>query len=237
MSTRKARSKEAKDSLASRLRNWKSIAIIAGAVALVALITVLVLARSGPPDDNGVRETVLATVNGEAITTEDVASMQKTVFQWDGVWVEASEVLEQLITQRLLFREAESCDYVPDDTVVVLEMITRLATLGIPIEELHTMLEDTGLTYQEFLEHRKVQLAITALLDNEIDTPEVTEEEVMEAYEEYRESYMERFAGREPPPFEEIESLIISMAEEAKRQDAVFAYVSEMRDNAEIIYM
>ena len=237
MSTRKARSKEAKDSLASRLRNWKSIAIIAGAVALVALITVLVLARSGPTDDNGVPETVLATVNGETITTEDVTSMQKTVFQWDGVWVEASEVLEQLITQRLLFREAESCDYVPDDTEVELEMTTRLLIMGIPIEELYTMLEDTGLTYQEFLEHRKVQLAITALLDNEIGTPEVTEEEVMEAYEEYRESYMETSAGREPPPFEEIQSLIISMAEEAKRGDAIFAYVEEMRDNAEIIYM
>ena len=237
MSTRKARSKELKDSLASRLRNWKSIAIIAGAVAIVALITVLVLAKSEPPDGNGPQESVLATVNGEAITTEDVASMQRIVFQWDGVWTEASEVLEQLITQKLLFREAETRDYVPDDAEVEVEIITRLAILGIPIEELYTMLEDTGLTYQEFLENRKVQLAITALLDNEISTPEVTEEEIMETYEEYRESYAERFGGREPPPFEEIESLIISMAEEAKREDAVFAYVSEMRDSAEIIYM
>lgn len=237
MSTRKARSKEAKDSLASRLRNWKSIAIIAGAVALVALITVLVLARSGPPDDNGVRETVLATVNGEAITTEDVASMQKTVFQWDGVWVEAEEVLEQLISQRLLFREAESRDYVPIDAEVELELLTRLAVLGIPIEELYAMLEETGLSYEEFMEHRKVQLAITALLDNEIEQPEVTDEEVMEAYEEYRERYMERFAGKEPPPFEEIRSQITSMAEETKRQDAIFLYVNELRNNADIVYM
>jgi hypothetical protein len=237
MSTGKARSKRTKDSLVSKLRNWKFVAIIAGAVAIIALVVVLVLARSAPPDDNGVPETVLATVNGEAITTENVTSMQQIVFRWDGVWMEASQVLEQLISQTLLFREAERRDYVPNNDEVEIELITRLAILGIPLEELYAMLEDTGITYQEFLEYRKVQLAITALLDDEIEMPEVTEEEVMETYEQYREDYMERYDGREPPPFEEMQSLIVSMAQEAQRQDAIVAYVEEMRDKAEILYM
>lgn len=237
MSRRATGPKRVNGSMASRLRNRKSVAIIAGATAVVVLAVVLILTVFAAPDDNGVPGNVLATVNGEAITTEQVASMQKTVFQWDGVWVEASEVLEQLISQRLLFREAESRGLVPIDAEVELELITRLAVLRIPLEELYTMLEDTGLTYEEFLEQRKVQLAITALLDNDVEQPEVTEEEVMEAYEEYRERYIERFPGKEPPSFEEIRLQMTSMAEEAKRQDAIFAYVKEMRDNAEIIYM
>lgn len=235
MSRRAAGPKGARG-MASRLRNRKVIAVIAG-TAVVVLAVVLVLATIGAPDDNGAPGSVLALVNGEAITREDVASMRKTVFQWDGVWVEAEEVLEQLISQRLLFREAESRGYVPIDAEVELELLTRLAVLRIPIEELYAMLEETGLFYEEFLEHRKVQLAITALLDNEIEQPEVTDEEVMEAYEEYRERYMERFAGKEPPPFEEIRSQITSMAEETKRQDVIFLYVNELRNNADIVYM
>ena len=236
MSRRAAGPKGARG-MTSRLRNRKVIALVAGTTAVVVLAVVLILTVFAAPDDNGAPGNVLATVNGEAITAGDVASMQKTVFQWDGVWVEAEEVLEQLISQRLLFREADSRDYVPIDAEVELELLTRLALLRIPIEELYAMLEETGLSYEEFLEHRKVQLAITALLDNEIEQPEVTDEEVMEAYEEYRERYMERFAGKEPPPFEEIQSQITSMAEETKRQDAIFLYVNELRNSADIVYM
>lgn len=229
MSRRAAGPKGARG-MASRLRNRKVIAVIAG-TAVVVLAVVLILTVFAAPGN------VLALVDGEAITTEDVASMQKTVFQWDRVWVEAEEVLEQLISQRLLFREAENRGYVPIDGEVELELLARLAVLGIPIEDLYAMLEETGLSYEEFMEHRKVQLAITAFLDNEIKQPEVTDEEVMEAYEEYRERYMERFAGKEPPPFEEIQSQITSMAEETKREDAIFLYVNELRNNADIVYM
>lgn len=236
MSRRAAGPKGARG-MASRLRNRKVIALVAGTTAVVVLAVVLILTVFAAPDDNGAPGNVLALVDGEEITAGDVASMQKTVFQWDGVWVEAEEVLEQLISQRLLFREAESRGYVPIDAEVELELIARLAVLGIPLEELYAMLEDTGLTYEEFLEHRKVQIAITALLDNEIEQPEVTEEEVMEAYEQYRELYMERFPGREPPSFEKIQSQIISMAEETKRQDAIFLYVKDLRDSADIVYM
>lgn len=235
--SRRAASPKAARGIASRLRNRKVIAVIAGTTALVVLAVVLILTTLGAPDDNGVPGSVLARVNGEAITREDVASMQKIVLQWDGVWVEAEEVLEQLVSQRLLFREAESRDYVPIDGEVEVELLTRLAILRIPIEELHAMLEETGLSYQEFLEHRKVQLAITAFLDNEIEQPEVTEEEVMQAYEEYKELYRQMFPDQEPPPFEEMKSQVITAAEGQKRQEAISLFIEKLREKAEIEYM
>jgi len=234
---KKAASPKKARGIPSRLRSRKALAIIAGTTALVILAVVLILTNVGAPDENGVPGNVLALVDGEPITRADVSNMQRIVLHWDGVWEEAEQVLDQLITQRLLFREAESRGYVPSDEYVETELISRLVVLGIPIRELYSMLEETGISYEEFMESRKLQLAITALLDDEIEPPEVTEEEAIAYYEDYRERFMEMVPGREPPPFEEIRSEIVRMAGEEKRQEAISAYVKELRDNADIVYM
>lgn len=235
--SRRARKTKEERGTASRLRNRKTIAIIAGPAAVVVLALVLVLVVFTPPDDNGVPSDVLALVNGESITSADVSEMQRLVLYWDGEFVDADQVLDQLITQRLLFREAERRDYVPSDVDVEIELIMRLGILGMPLDQLYLILQEAGISYDEFLEYRKVQAAITVLLDDDVEQPEVTEEEALAYYEDYRERYMEKFGGREPRPFETMRSEIIGIVQAEKRQDAIFAYVKELRANADIIYI
>ena len=223
--------------IVSRLRNRKTITIIAGTAAVVVLALVLVFVVFASSDDNGVPVSVLALVDGEPITRADVSDMQRIVLHWDGEWMEAEQVLDELITQRLLFREAESRGYVVSDAYVETELITRLVVLGIPIRELYSMLEETGISYEEFMESRKLQLSITALLDDDIEIPEITEEEAIAYYEEYRKRFRELVPGREPRPFEDMRPEIVRMAGEEKREDAILAYVKELRDNADIVYM
>lgn len=204
---------------------------------MVVLALVLILVVFAAPDDNGLPGDVLATVDGEAITRQQVASMQQITWKWDEVWVEADEVLEQLISQELLFSEAERRGHLVDIVEAELELLARLAANQIPLDELYQMLQSAGLTYDEFLEYRMVQLSITALLNDEIEEPEVTEEDIIEAYEEYRIIHLELSSGREPPPLEDIRGLIVLMAKEGKRQNAISAYVEELRDNTDIVYL
>lgn len=236
--SRRAAIPERSRGIVSRLRNRKTVSIIAGTAAVVVLALVLVFVVFAPSDDNEVPGTVLALVNGEPITRADVSDMQRSVLHWDGEFVDADEVLDQLISQRLLFREAERRDYVPSEVEVEIELIMRLGMLGMTLDQLYLMLDETGISYDELLEDRKIQAAITLLLDDDVEQPEeVTEEEAIAFYEEYRERYMERFSGRDPRSYERMRSEIIDMVQAEKRQEAIFAYVKELRDNAEIVYM
>jgi len=221
--------------MAFKLRNRK---VIAGIVAVAVLALVLVLATIGAPDnDASPGSNALAVVNGEEITAEDVTSMQLTMLGWDGVWVETEEVLEQLISQKLLFREAEREGYVPTIGEAEVELLSRLAHLRLSMEVLHEMLEEVGLSYQEFLGHRQLQLAIVAFLDDAVEVPDVTEDEAREAYEAYKEYYRQMFPDREPPPFEEVKSQVITTAEGQKRQEAVSLFIEKLREKAAIEYM
>lgn len=207
--------------------------ITAAAVLAIVLVLVLVAAphNDAPPDTK-----VLVIVNGDEITEEDVAMVQLQMFHWDRRWVEADEVLEQLIAERLLFREAERKGYVPTMIETEVEVESRLMETGMPVEVFAAILEEEGFSYSDFLEHMQVQLAISNYIHATVEIAEVTEEEAREFYEYYSENYRERNPGEEPPPFDELESRIYAVLEETKLWQAMSAYVWELREEAEIVY-
>lgn len=219
-------------------KQWKIIAGVAGIVAAAVLTVVLVRATATPPGNyTAPGSEVIATVNGEEITAEEVASVQLAMFQYDDEWLDLEEVLEQLISQKLILREAELAGYSSTIEEAEMDLLLQLADMGIPVELFHAMLEEDGLSYDEFLEYRRVRLAIVTFLDDAVEVPEVTEEEVMQAYEAYKELYMETSPDEEPPSFDEVRSQVLSLLEERRREDAVSLFIKGLRDNADIIYM
>jgi hypothetical protein len=60
-----------------KLKNWKIVAVIGGIVAVAALTVVLVMAGIGARDAD-----VVARVNGERLTTGDVARVQASYQQY-----------------------------------------------------------------------------------------------------------------------------------------------------------
>lgn len=224
--------------MALELRNWKVIAAVAGIVAVAVVTAVLVLGNiTARDDDTSPGSIVVAVVNGDEITAEEVASVQLAMFQYDGEWLDLEEVLEQLISQKLILREAELAGYSPTIEEAEMDLLVQLADMGIPVELFHAMLEEDGLSYDEFLEYRRVRLAIVTFLDDAVEVPEVTEEEVMQAYEAYKELYMETSPDEEPPSFDEVRSQVLSLLEERRREDAISVFMEELRSQADIQYM
>lgn len=224
--------------MALQLRNWKVIAAVAGIAAVAVVAVVLVLGPISAPDDDTPPESIVAAVlNGEEITAEEVASMQLAMWQYDNKWLELEEVLDQLISQKLVLRQAELAGYSPTIQEAETELLLDLAYKDIPLEIFLMVLEEDGLSYDEFLEYRRVRLAISSFLDDVIETPEVTEEEAREFYESYKDLYRDSFPDEEPPPFEEMRSDVFNFLEARNYEYALTLFIKELRDNADIIYM
>lgn len=212
--------------------------IIAGIAAVAVLATVLVLVTAGPPDDDAEPgNAVLATVNGDEITAEEVARVQQRMLRWDNVVVEKEEVLEQLIVERLLYREAIREGYEPTLQETEREVRMSMADTGMQVEELHARLAEEGLSYMEYLEERQVQLAIVRFVDDAVEVPDVTEEEAREFYEGYQEFFRQQYPDLEPLPYEEIRDTVISVLEEQTHEEAVSLFVAQLRKQADIQYV
>lgn len=231
--TRKRKSARKRQAMPSTRRQWKIIAGIA-VMAVVATVAVLVSAGASdevaPPDNR-----VLATVNGAEITADEVARIQQRVLRWDNVVVGKEEVLEQLIVERVLYQEAEREGYEPTLTETEWEVQMSMAETGMQVEELHARLAEEGLSYLEYLDERRVQLAIAMFIEDAVETPEITEEEARGFYEYYRDFYMELNPGDELPPFEEMQGYINAVLQEHKRDEAAHTLIAQLRAQADVV--
>lgn len=216
-------------------RQWL---IIAGVAAVALLATVLILVTAGAPDDDEMPgDAVLATVDGEEITADEVARLQQRLLRWDEIVLEDDEALEQLIVDRVLYQEAERRGYHPTLQETEREVRMALLDMGIPVEELHARLAEEGLSYMEYLEERHIQLAIAQFVDDAVEIPEITEEEAREFYDSYRQLFSQLYPDLEPLPYDEVRDTAIAVLEEQRREEAVSLFIKGLRDNADIIYM
>jgi len=218
----------------STLKQWKVIAGIA-TIAVVAVVLALTIpsADNGVPDnDEAPAAKVAATVNGEEIIQADVAEVQQ-LYAAQGMPISEAQALEQLIQERVLYQAAELGDFVPTEEDAEEQMEAQVAMMGMTMEEFHQALEAEGLCYDEQLEDFRRRLAIQNYLSEAIGTPEVTEEEAREFYEDYEQQYPED----ELPPFEEIKAQIITHLEQEKQQAAVLLVIEELVEEADVEYM
>ena len=207
----------------------KIIAGIAGIAAAAVLTVVLILATVGAPSPD-----ILARVNGQEITKQEVQEFQRQTYLWYGQNATEEQALEQMIAEKLLYREAEWEGYLLTPEEAEQELVTWLALMGKTIEDLEAQLEEVDLSYDEYLEDFQRQLAIQSFLDEEVSVPEATEEEARAYYEDYREAFLQQYPEAVIPPFEQAQSQIVELLSQEKQQKAIILFIEELKQKADI---
>ena len=202
-------------------RRWNLTGGIWGIVGVAALAVVLALAIMMIP-----RAEVAARVNGERITAEDVEEMQARY------GISHDQALDHLITKTILLQEATKGGYLPTLEDAEFELHTQLAAVNMTREDLDLQLELYGISYEEYLEGYRTDLAIQNYLEAAVEVPEVTEEEVEALYDYYRQIVPED----QLPPLEEIEEFLIAELEQQKHEEAISALIDELKEKARIKY-
>ena len=150
--------------MALKLRNWNTIAVIAGVAAVVVVAVVLIAQNVAWP------ENVLAKLDGEPITREEVEARKKRQWDWYRVSMNQTEALEEIVADRLLYAGAEQQGHVlPTEEETERELEARLlASFNVTLEAFRGDLERQG-TYAEYLRLYRRQLMIESYLEAIID--------------------------------------------------------------------
>ncbi len=127
-------------------------------------------------DDDDFEVEVLATVNGEEITQEDVTMLQQSYMQ-QGQQLSEEDALEQLIDQKVLIQNALQDEYIPTDDEAESELKTLLQQQGMTLEDYKQQLQQMGQTYEEALQSFKESIAFenyleAALEEKDYDIPD-----------------------------------------------------------------
>ncbi|MFO7710904.1 MAG: SurA N-terminal domain-containing protein [Candidatus Woesearchaeota archaeon] len=172
---------------------------------------------------------VVATVNGEEITSEEVSAIQQTFMQ-QGQQVSEEQALEQVISQKLLAQEAQEHMPTNEEAESAIEM--QLQQQNATLEQYKQQVQAQGMSYEEQLQRIREDLAIQTYLEANMDNFTVTDEEAEAYYDEYKASQ----APNEVPPYEELEAQIVATVQQQKQQEARLAIVEELKEDAEINY-
>ena len=211
-------------------KQGKLIAGVAVIVAVAVLTAALLLMAIAPP---GSEVVVVAKVNGEAITSEDVTKLRVKAYEFLRKQMSDEEALEQLIAETLLYQEAEQQDYAPTMDEAEQELEARVTSSGMTMEDIKAELaKKSSFSYEEYLQDFQRQLAINSYLDDAVQVPEVTEEEAREWYKNYMQQHPE--AGN--MTFEQLELEIMAILEQEKRQEAITRFIEELKEKADIEY-
>ena len=132
--------------------------------------------------DSPTTGSVVATVNGEEITSDEVTDF---VQQQQGQ-ISEENALEQLIIQTLLSQKAAQNGYNLTDEEVETELQNQLAGQNQTLQEYKQYLQQQGYTYEEILQNYKEQLTRQNYLDDAIENQgiNVTDEEAESDLEE-----------------------------------------------------
>ena len=184
------------------------------------------------------QEDVVVVVNGDEIlgnVYNSVARQLETTLTAQGHTIsdETNELVKEqamsvLIGNKVIMQDAQEKGYEADETTVE-ERLEELKGQFETEEAMDKALKETGFTLDEMENQLREQLIYEQYIAEEIETGEVTDEEVKEAYDGFVESSEE-----EAPAFEEMEPTIRTSLEEQKTQEAVFTRIEELKENAEI---
>ncbi len=184
-------------------------------------------------------DAVVAVVNGEEIQGKvynSVARQFESTLLSQGqdpsteenLQLIEDEAMSVVIGNAVLLQDAKEKGHEADEAVVE-ERMEELKANFEDEDAMNEALAETGFTLEEMEEQLREQLVYESYMENEIDAPEVTDEEVQAAYDQFAESSEE-----EAPAFEEMEPTIRQSLQEQNDQEATFARVEELREDAEI---
>lgn len=202
-----------------------------------------------PEPDLGDVPDVVAEVNGEDITGEEYSTSYESQYaqmamqsQMSGEGVDEEvlqeQVLENLVGLELLSQDAEESGYEASEDEIDQQLEEMAEANGLEsVDELYDLAEEQGLSEEQFREDVATEVAIGQIADS-LDVDEPTDEEVEEAYEEFaaQSPPVEGEDGeeQETPDLEELRPEIEEQLAQQKENEALLAYVDDLREGAEV---
>lgn len=193
---------------------------------------------------------VVAEINGEEIDGDAFAQNYEAQYpqltmqaQMTGEEVDEEELrdqaLEMMINSQLLVTDAEDQGFTASDEEVDEYLSTMAEESGLESsDELVSQLEEQGLSEEQIRDEVHAEVLMEQVVDTvEVDEP--TDEELEEIYDmqvAQQEAMAEQAEGEEQevPSFEEMEPELEEQAEAQKENEALGAYIEDLRDDAEI---
>lgn len=212
---------------------------------VVFSLMLLATACSGTPDqEQGVEtrdlntstqetsEKVLATVNGEEVTSQDVAPIQQTLAQ-QGQNISKKQALEQTINQVLLEQKVQEKNITVTDKEAEAAIKEQLEQQGMKLEQYKQQMKAQGMAFDTQLESMKSQIATQKYLDTALGDQEfnVTDEETKQFYKMYKQQSTE-----ELQPYEEMKPQLKTMLKQRKQQQAINTLLKDLKNETDITY-
>lgn len=221
-----ADSHEKRDTKSDSIKISGKTLLIGFGVLLILLVAIFLYFGGGLTGN------VLATVNGEEITSEDVEAIQQASMM-QGQEIPAEDAVEQAINMEILSQQAERGGFTFTREEIEQEIESQLATQGMGIEDFKEEIRSQGLSYEDEIDSYKDQFAVQSYIDSQVgdQIPEVSEEDARDYYE-----FIEQQSQEEVPSFEEIEQQIVMMIQQEAQQEAVGSLVQQLREQADIEY-
>ena len=196
---------------------------------------------------------VVATVNDEEILAEEwlmlsdsIAQQQMMQLQQSGINPESEEAqqyikqiesgaeeqaLEQLIQQEAVLQEAKTTEFTVKSEDIEAQYEETKAQFDTE-EAFETALENNSLTKESYKESIEEQLLTQNYLDENMDSVEVADKEVQEAYDEYKANQEKQ--GGEVQAFEDLEEQIRNSLKSEKENKQIQEIVQTVMDDADI---
>lgn len=181
-----------------------------------------------PPVDSNV--TVLATVNGVEVTSDDVSAIQMAMLQ-HGQQVSDQDALEQLINQQVLVETVKDAGLLPMEEIEALVM-DSLAEQNVTLNDYKQQLAGEGYSYEQQLEGLQLQLSVQNFLESALKNADlnVSDEEARELYDQLANQ------SEDVPSFEEAKDQVKLVLQQRKQQEAVQSLSEQLREKIEIVY-
>ena len=188
--------------------------------------------------NNNAESTVVARVNGEAISRDLFNESQNRLVALQGITLESldeetrlqlqTQVVNSLVSQELLSQAAISAGVVVADEAVDQEMLSVKSQFA-DEAKFNEALVSQNTTEERLRFQIKEELIADAYLRQTIDfsTIVVTDAEVTTSYEQVAET-------QEVPPLSEVRDQVMNMLLEQKRQALIATHLEELRAEANI---
>ena len=212
-------------------------------LSLVALLTIAACAQedtildedmispeqetTSPIDDEQIIEQeipqLVAIINGDEILRDDVEAIQSQM-QMQGMQVEVDAAINQLITHKLLVQEAQRQGY----EVTQEEIEARFEAQGLPSEQIREILAEQNMNYDDFIEEQIKEAKLLLLIEDTIQSIEITSDEAEQFYIEQAE-----IMGLEET-FEELEEDIKYFLAEQQANTELSLLAQDLLQTAEV---
>ncbi|MEQ6378329.1 SurA N-terminal domain-containing protein [Bacillaceae bacterium S4-13-58] len=213
---------------------------------VIGLIASLTLFVAGCSNDEEIE--AAAIVNGEEISMEEfnlTYDQITTQYEQFGMNVEEQEdqikqmVIDQLVNTEIIVQKSEETDYEPSEEEIDQEYDMILEQIG-GEEELQTALEESDMTKEDLRKDIRTQLKVNQFLENSVEEPQVSEEEIQQSYDdmiaqaEQDNAEAEEGQEQEIPEFEEVKDAIEQQLIQTKKQESQQELIEKLRSESDV---